>query len=129
MIDVGYFFLKGSTRVLKKSCIDVFNSKAVDVKEPASSVPSTIEPLLEVSEEEEEAHEEEKEEKKEAKCVPKTASVGIQVNLTKSKSSPNLVRKAEAAASSQKMVELVDLESVGNKRVPRANRDTSSATK
>ena len=113
----------------KKSCIDVFNSKAVDVKEPASSVPSTIEPLLEVSEEEEEAHEEEKEEKKEAKCVPKTASVGIQVNLTKSKSSPNLVRKAEAAASSQKMVELVDLESVGNKRVPRANRDTSSATK
>ena len=113
----------------KKSCIDVFNSKAVDVKEPASSVPSTIEPLLEVSGEEEEAHEEEKEEKKEAKCVPKTASVGIQVNLTKSKSSPNLVRKAEAAASSQKMVELVDLESVGNKRVPRANRDTSSATK
>ena len=112
-----------------KICIDGFNSKGVDViKEPASSVPSTIEPLLEVSEEEEEAHEEEKEEKKEAKCVPKTASVGIQVNLTKSKSSPNLVRKAEAA-SSQKVVELVDLESVGNKRVPRANRDTSSATR
>ena len=57
--------------------------------------------------------------------VKKTASIGVQVNLTKSKSSPNLVRKAQQ--QNQQMVELIDLESVGNKRLPRSTRETASA--
>ena len=52
-----------------------------------------------------------------------TASIGVQVNLTKSMSSPNLVRKAN-------VVELIHLEDAGNKRIPRTSlvqRETSSA--